>query len=225
MSCVRFRRNLFSESESGTKQSFGSGVPKRSLGTRTITGPQPAASTFLTAGKLRRASRRELQCRRGNGYDSWMRGAQRHLMLRQRITALMTLAAFIAGSFGLPMPARPAKAQSGTPSLLLAGKSCCCGHKVSTCSCGCSHRPLAQKSANKGSCGQKSRAASFPVLNCPCSGPDAAGFLVASQPKLATSTAVDPHVLETFGLSPLSSVRMPQGNPAPDTPPPRPSVV
>ena len=138
--------------------------------------------------------------------------------LRTRFTALVTLFVFIVGNIGWPIvPQKPAKAGAGVAD----GKTCCCGHKGDSCSCGCCKRPMTASA--KGSCCQKTKASTTLAFNCPCGGSETAGLMVSSQPKLAAPSVRIPRLVETFTVSLTSSLRAPEGNLCPDTPPPRPS--
>jgi hypothetical protein len=145
--------------------------------------------------------------------------------LRRRFTAIATLFVFVVGNIGWPVvPQKPAKAATSTHARLAEGKTCCCGHKGDDCSCGCCKRPLATRSPGKAGCCQKKKTSTTLAFNCPCGGSESAGFVVSSQPKLAARAVAAPQLVETFAVSPTSSLRVPEGNLCPDTPPPRPSL-
>ena len=138
------------------------------------------------------------------------------LTLRGRCTALLTLVVFVLGSIGWPgVPQKVAGAQPGT---------CCCGHLRGSSACGCCKRPAASSAAGKGSCCQKKKQSTSPIFTCPCGESGSPGFIVASQPKLTAESVTIPRLVETAAVSPTSSMRPPEGNRCPDTPPPRPSV-
>jgi hypothetical protein len=161
-------------------------------------------------------------------YDSGMsRRVSLLPILRRRFTALVTLFVFVVGNIGWPQSAEKPGERGccGRLVKLSSGGGCCCGKDKRKASCGCRKALVDTKTAI--CCQKKKPSGEKPVVAasaCNCGDAPFPGFIVSSQPKLAAAVVTIPRLVETFAVSLTSSLRAPEGNFCPDTPPPRPSL-
>jgi len=141
----------------------------------------------------------------------------------RRCVATLALVTFTLGNVGWPLDA--GKAAGGKGRCAMTGEArCCCGLEKSKSACGCFKAPVLAKSS---SCCQKKRAAAeksaVAVVACDCGNSPVPGFIVSSQPRLASASIEIPELTETAAISPRVLVARPNGPFPPETPPPRPS--
>ncbi len=156
----------------------------------------------------------------------------RRFCLARRSMALFVLVTFAAGNIGWPIPAGSGKCRS------VAGKSmCCCGDRSKVGNCGCCKNretacrsdaaPDSASSKLPSCCQKKKQKAAAPrelAVKCACGDSPLPGFLMSSQPKLQSVPPQVAELVQTAFLAAPASNGAPQGNLAPETPPPRPSV-